>query len=393
MQLKIQKFTYFFKKACNVIKSTGQKGYAETLKLQQSRAKNYVKTIPEKAWYEMSNALFQTASDKTLPLIENLKKLKQSCLKNDTNMPKEVEQAFLELERKAIVFNERLGIAKSKGKTPQNVEDFGEKFKENNKKQIDIIEDYLDKLEVKMCGYDLPYKEFEANKESFKESRKTISKIRFFANEVFDILPKDIYNHKIIPLADGILEQGQTFYHGTGKASRIKKAGFSLLPSKYQAGVAPRELGEGVYMTPDKEVAAYYAGINGSIIQANVELKNVAVANNYQQSKIPEVIRKVLGVNLSSTFSIEAIVKELFKRNGYDAIYSREALGTGFSADTKLIDKLSGGKQSQLVVLDAENIKIIDKTFKQRVENQLLQTKRFAKNIVSTLKDIIFRDF
>ena len=206
-------------------------------------------------------------------------------------------------------------------------------------------------------------------------------------------MPKDIYNHKIIPLADGILEQGQTFYHGTGNASRIKKAGFSLLPSKYQAGVAPRELGEGVYMTPDKEVASYYAGINGSIIQANVELKNVAVVNNYQQSKIPEVIRKVLGVNLSSTFSIEAIVKELFKRNGYDAIYSREALGTGFSADTKLIDKLSGGKQSQLVVLDAENIKIIDKTFKQRVENQLLQTKRFAKNIVSTLKDIIFRDF
>lgn len=393
MQLKIQKFTYFFKKACNVIKSTGQKGYAETLKLQQSRAKNYVKTIPEKAWDEMSNALFQTASDKTLPLIENLKKLKQSCLKNDTNMPKEVEQAFHELERKAIVFNERLGVAKSKGKTPQNVEDFGEKFKENNKKQIDIIEDYLDKLEVKMCGYDLPYKEFEANKESFKESRKTISKIRFFANEVFDILPKDIYNHKIIPLADGILEQGQTFYHGTGNASRIKKAGFSLLPSKYQAGIAPRELGEGVYMTPDKEVAAYYAGINGSIVQANVELKNVAVVNNYQQSKIPEVIRKVLGVNLSSTFSIEAIVKELFKRNGYDAIYSREALGTGFSADTKLIDKLSGGKQSQLVVLDAENIKIIDKTFKQRVENQLLQTKRFAKNIVSTLKDMIFKDF
>ena len=136
MQLKIQKFTYSFKKACNVIKSTGQIGYAETLKLQQSRAKNYVKTIPEKAWYEMSNALFQTASDKTLPLIENLKKLKHSCLKNDTNMPKEVEQAFHELERKALVFNERLGVAKSKGKTPQNVEDFGEKFKENNKKQI-----------------------------------------------------------------------------------------------------------------------------------------------------------------------------------------------------------------------------------------------------------------
>ena len=61
--------------------------------------------------------------------------------------------------------------------------------------------------------------------------------------------------------------------------------------------------------------------------------------------------------------------------------------------DKKLIDKLSGGKQSQLVVLDVENIKILDKTFKQRVENQLLQTKRFAKNIVSTLKDIIFRDF
>ena len=150
MQLKIQNFTYSLKKACNVIKSTGQKGYAETLKLQRIRAKNYVKTIPEKAWDEMSNALFQIVSENSLSFIENIKILKQSCSKNDANMPKEVEQAFQELERKAIVFNERLGVAKSKGKTPQNVEDFGEKFKENNKKQIDIIEDYLDKLEVNM---------------------------------------------------------------------------------------------------------------------------------------------------------------------------------------------------------------------------------------------------
>ena len=113
------------------------------------------------------------------------------------------------------------------------------------------------------------------------------------------------------------------------------------MPSKSQATVAPRELGKGIYMTPDKEVAAYYAGINGSIIHTNIDVKNVAVVNNYQQDMIPETLEKVLDIGLSATFEVEAVVNELFKRNGYDAIYSREALGTGALANPKLIDKLS----------------------------------------------------
>lgn len=393
MQLNFHNFKGSLQGVCNAIKSARQNKSSEKLKLLQLSANDYVKTIPEQSWDEMSKALFQSSQDKILPFKENLRLLKQACLKNVLTMPKEVELAFQELERKVTVFNERLGVAKSKGKTPLNTDEYGDKFKETNKEYFDIINDYLDKLEVKMCGYSLPYKDIEVNREKFKEARKIISKIRTLADEVFDVSRKDIYNHKISFLADGVLTQGQIIYHGTGRASRIKKEGFSLMPSKSQALVAPRELGEGIYMTPDKEVAAYYAGINGSVIYANVDVKNVAVVNNYQQDMIPEVLEKVLDIGLRATFEVEAVVKELFKRNGYDAIYSREALGTGALANPKLIDKLSGGKQSQLVVLDSENIKIIDKNLKQRFENQCLQVKRFVKNIVKMVRMAIFREF
>lgn len=393
MRLGLKKIRCITKEIYETIRSARNKSSSDSMKLQELRAKNYVATIPKSSWNEMSEALFQSPQDKSLLFIEKLELLKQSCLKHEPQMPKEVEQAFGELERKATVFNERLGYAKAKGKTPLNTDGYGDKFKETNKEYFDIINDYLDKLEVKMCGYSLPYKDIEANREKFKEARKIISKIRTFAYEVFDVSTKDIYNPKITSIADGILGQEQIFYHGTGKALRIKKEGFSLMPSKSQATVAPRELGKGIYMTPDKEVAAYYAGINGSIIHTNIDVKNVAVVNNYQQDMIPETLEKVLDIGLSATFEVEAVVNELFKRNGYDAIYSREALGTGALANPKLIDKFSGGKQSQLVVLESGNIKIHDKTFKQRFENQCLQTKRFVKNLWEVLKMTIFREF
>ena len=60
----------------------------------------------------------------------------------------------------------------------------------------------------------------------------------------------------------------------------------------------------------------------------------------------------------------ELIVKNLFQRNGYNAAYTKEALGEGIFAQNKLVDALVGGKQSQLVVFDPKDIQILDKTFK-----------------------------
>ena len=70
---------------------------------------------------------------------------------------------------------------------------------------------------------------------------------------------------------------------------------------------------------------------------------------------------------------MELLIKELFQRNGYNAAYTREALGSGIFSQKELVDKLAGGKQSQLVVFDPKDITILGKTLKERLSNQKMQ--------------------
>ena len=90
-------------------------------------------------------------------------------------------------------------------------------------------------------------------------------------------------------------------------------------------------------------------------------------------------------------------MKELFKRNGFNAAYTREAIGQNILMlqNSKMVDDIIGAKQAQLCVFDAANIRILEKTFKDCCSNQALQTKSWLLkpyNVYKMIKNFI-KDF
>ncbi len=90
-------------------------------------------------------------------------------------------------------------------------------------------------------------------------------------------------------------------------------------------------------------------------------------------------------------------MKELFKRNGFNAAYTREAIGQNILMlqNAKMVDDIIGAKQAQLCVFDAADIRILEKTFKDRCSNQALQTKSWLLkpyNVYKMIKNFI-KDF
>ena len=158
--------------------------------------------------------------------------------------------------------------------------------------------------------------------------------------------------------------------------------------------MSARELGQGVYLTPDRKVSSRYAGLFGGIVHTKVDTQKVAVVNNNQISDISSTLAKNLSSDrLSEPATMELVLKELFQRNGYNAAYTKEALGSGLFAQNKLVDALAGGKQSQLVVFNPKDITILEKSLKDRFVNQKLQIEtvlrapiRYIEGIKSQIK-------
>ena len=127
----------------------------------------------------------------------------------------------------------------------------------------------------------------------------------------------------------------------------------------------------------------------------DVNLKKVAAVNNDQLMMMNRVIKLYLkesGIEITQPAVMEQIIKELFTRNGFNAVYTRNALSTGEGLfgfrQGKIIDAISGGKQSQLVVFNPEDISILNKSFTQRLQNQkdqvvqaLMYPFRYVKNV------------
>ena len=273
------------------------------------------------------------------------------------------------------------------GKTPKNTCIYGSKFKNSHKEHFDKIETFLtEKVDVL---HKKAWQDFGASSEA-KIAQENYSQINKLKSELSRINSTDLYNPKISLLADDILTEGQKFYHGTTHQSAIRKNGFSLNPKPMQATFASRELGEAVYITPNKDVASYYAGLTGSILPLEVNLQKVAAVNNNQQGILNRTIAKVLGLDVArSPMNLERIINELFKRNGYNAAYTREALGSDLFSQRDMIDALSGGKQSQLAVFNPDDIKILSKNILDKLENQKMQIASFSripKSIYKSLK-------
>jgi hypothetical protein len=325
---------------------------------ERKQAQLLIKVIPNDTWNKMSKNCFREQGAPPSLYVANIQNLKKTLQQSNIKVPDDVAQAIDNLEAKSTMFAERMNKAISKGKEPLNVDLYGPIFESANEKSISLIEKFL----VENC-----------DNEKYSGFLQNLRVCNF---------GYVLYDGRISKLSDDMLTTGQTFYHGTYNAKSITKNGFSLLPKKSQFLCSARELGEGVYLSPNRSVASKYAGVSGDILHVGVDLKNVAVVNDEQSLDLAEELRPLA----KGAIITEQILKELFKRNGYNAVYTRNALGNGFFPHGKIVDILCGGKQSQLAVLDTSDIHLIPKTFSERFSNQCLQIKTFLAQPLRAFK-------
>ena len=78
---------------------------------------------------------------------------------------------------------------------------------------------------------------------------------------------------------------------------------------------------------------------------------------------------------------MELLIKELFKRNGFNAAYTREAIGQNILMlqNAKMVDDIIGAKQAQLCVFDTKDIRILEKTFKDYMGEVVTSTQNLLK--------------
>lgn len=356
-------------------------------------AQQQVVQIPENLWNEMSNGIFRQKGEPLSIFNDRIKYIRTHCSKTDTNIPKDVSESLDLLEKKSNIFATRLNRSISRGIEPQETWNYGEKFANMHSEHMDRVKNFVTKLEAiaQSRWLQVPKSEVALQQELSDEWLKLVN----IACDFKHLGTDNLVNLKISKVSEEVIHSGQIFYHGTGKANAIQKEGFSLLPKPHQATTSSRELGEGVYLTPNRKVACYYAGVCGNVMHLDVNLKKVAAVNQAQLNDITREIRDCLKereIEIVQPAIMEKIIKELFIRNGFNAAYTRNALSTGNSQfgfrHGKIIDAISGGKQSQLVVFNPVDISILSKRFSQRLQNQIDQVVqnlmcsfRFAKNV------------
>ncbi len=179
-----------------------------------------------------------------------------------------------------------------------------------------------------------------------------------------------------------ILPQDGTFFHGTKKARKVYNNGFTNHASN-QIETAARELGAGVYVTPDIGVASYFSGLFGNIIpvQMQQDAKIALVTekshkaffntlNSFLSERMTAEELKNLGAGKKNAM-IECLTEKIFKQAGYDAAYIPKGVkgGGGLFDFTPNINEAIGKKQSQLIVYSPEKLEIAPRTFKERVSD------------------------
>ena len=181
-----------------------------------------------------------------------------------------------------------------------------------------------------------------------------------------------------------ILPQNGVFYHGTPNSKKVYESGFTPFVSK-QLEQAPRELGAGIYATPDAGVAAYFSGLQGRIIPVKMSdgsriaimTENAYSAANRNISQFmaerisPEEFQKY-PKDLQHAIN-ECVVRNIYKQAGYDAVYIPKGVKGGgglFDISALLspdINEVIGRKQSQLVIFSPEKLTVAPRTFKERL--------------------------
>lgn len=241
-----------------------------------------------------------------------------------------------------------------------------EQFAAENKVHAEKIEKYLSELRISP----------KIKSEQFSEISEISNGISPY---LLDIKAK--FNPGVIECPKELLPKDMIFYHGTQKAKNIYKEGFTPFASR-QVEKYARELGAGIYITPDKKVATNFSGLTGSIIPVKIsnDTKIGVISESVAKDLLKDFTKFINDSNAMTEYEklskiqqnalLENFFNKVFKDAGYDAVYCPKGIKAGggildfFTTD---VNKMFGRKQSQLVLFTPEKLEITSRSFKDRV--------------------------
>ena len=328
----------------------------------------FVEKIPKENFTKAVNSIFRTTKEPNAAL-SRLAELRKCA--EELDCPQEIKDAIIRIEKETQEFVKRAETFSTKSRY--------ELFEENTRFHQKFIFDF-DKIEryfrrkMEVTNYDDKY----YNTWRIATGCNYVNPVEF----------------KIEELPKGILPENGVFYHGTTKGHKVAKEGLSPFRSR-QIGKNPREFGAGIYLTPDKSIASYFARIFGRIIPIKADIKHTAFVEDvgfgqlaYESLKIAQKTGLEIANTSKQNIAIrELIVNRLFREAGFDSVYTANGMSSGLFV--RSIDDFIGKPQSQLVVFNPKNI-TIDKKKKlsQKISDELLQIKTAITSTASTCKTI-----
>ena len=328
-------------------------------------------SLSEQTWQEMSKNLFKDSNTPKSGFLSYLADFKQTLNDNSIVMPEDVQKAYSTLSDKATLFADRISASISRGNTPKGPmghfknEYYYQKFISAHSKEFYILQDFMQKQRIIIEEQVAKGKCDLETLKKFKNFERNLSSLPNYSciTDTFNYAPylSEMYDPRISDVGQNIINPSQYLYHGTHSKGRILKEGFSLTPKTEQAKVS-REIGKAVYLTPKKGVAAFFAGNFGNIIKTKANINKIAVINNEQSAMIGREIGRVFKSKKIDPEVKEEVIAELFKRNGYDAVYTKNCLNDAFAKMRGHdIDYVIGESQSQVAVFDPSKINICKK--------------------------------
>lgn len=180
----------------------------------------------------------------------------------------------------------------------------------------------------------------------------------------------------------GIFHKEQIFYHG----EQINRKTKSYIIDEDH--IICEELGDGIYITPSKKVAAFWAGIKGNIFKLKLNTDKIAQVNQKQIETMVNVIaNNARGFNANPTGQrLNIIIRMLFQKNGYDAAYAESSMSNGFKNAGIFFDTMIGERQQQLAIYNNNVVEVLSKNLKEKFSYQILQIKSYIQYCMNLLK-------
>ncbi len=319
-------------------------------------------------------AMFRSEKNSTV-LADALDSVEDIIQKNALEPDSKVVEALSTLRKNLQKYVNEMQTSLASGEKVV-VYDKSHEFETQNERTAEIIRDFLDDFRFNKMDYEARW----------SDEGKAIEELQnVFGYKLYSaVRPKGI----ISECPKDVLDVAQTMYHGTTQASKVYKNGFTPYVSK-QIDKHARELGAGIYLTPDSKVAAHFAQIQGSIIPIKLDsgTKVALVDENTYKAFVGKTTDFITDRMTQAGFEalpkaernamLELLYQKAFKDAGFDAAYIPKGVQGGFNLFGGDINEAIGKNQSQLILFSPEKLEITSRAPKDRILDFVEKIKSF----------------